>query len=141
FRSASSPTVTLAGSVGGAASSGSWSGGTGTFNPNNTTLTASYTPSAAEISAGTVTLTLTSNDPAGPCGAVTDTMVIAINAPATANAGLDQTACASSPTVTLAGSVGGAASSGSWSGGTGTSNPYNTTLTASYTPSAAETSA
>src|SRR2546426_8069212 len=77
---ASSATVTLAGSVGGAASSGTWSGGSGTFNPNNTTLNATYTPSAAEITAGTVTLTLTSNDPAGPCGVVSDTMVITINA-------------------------------------------------------------
>src|SRR5438034_2297574 len=82
---ASSATVTLAGSVGGAASSGSWSGGSGTFSPNNTTLNATYGPSAAEITAGTVTLTLTSNDPPGPCGAVSDTMVITINAVATAD--------------------------------------------------------
>src|SRR5207244_5943712 len=82
----------------------------------------------AEDRTGTETLTRARNDAAGTCGAVTDTMVITINAPATANAGLDQTACASSPTVTLAGTVGGAASSGSWSGGAGTFTPNNTTL-------------
>jgi hypothetical protein len=138
---ASSPAVTLAGSVGGGASSGTWSGGTGTFNPNATTLTAVYTPSAAEIAAGTVTLTLTTNDPSGPCPAVSDTMTITINSGATANAGADQTVCASSPAVTLAGSVGGGASSGTWSGGTGTFNPNATTLNAVYTPSAAEITA
>jgi gliding motility-associated-like protein len=60
-------TITLAGSVGGSASGGTWSGGTGTYSPNNTTLNAVYTPSAAEYAAGTVTLTLTTNDPTGPC--------------------------------------------------------------------------
>jgi hypothetical protein len=77
---ASSPTVTLAGSVGGGASSGTWSGGGGTFNPNANTLTATYTPSAAEISAGSVTLTLTTNDPTGPCGTASNDMVITITA-------------------------------------------------------------
>jgi hypothetical protein len=61
---ASSPNVTLAGTIVGGATTGTWSGGTGTYNPNNTTLNAIYTPSAAEITAGTVTLTLTSADPA-----------------------------------------------------------------------------
>ena len=138
---ASSPAVTLAGSVGGSATSGTWSGGTGTFNPNATTLNATYTPSAAEIAAGTVTLTLTTNDPAGPCGSANDAMTITINPAATANAGADQSVCATSPNVTLAGSVGGGATSGTWSGGTGTFNPNATTLNAVYTPSAAEIAA
>jgi hypothetical protein len=76
---ASSPAVTLNGSFGGSALSGSWSGGTGTFNPNANTLNATYTPSQAEINAGSVTLTLTTNDPAGSCGPATDTMTITIN--------------------------------------------------------------
>lgn len=136
----SSSTVTLAGSVGGSASSGSWSGGGGTYSPNANTLTATYTPSAAEITAGTVTLTLTTNDPAGPCTAVTDQVVITINPAATANANSDQTICAGS-TVTLAGSVGGGASSGTWSAGSGTFSPNATTLNATFTPSAAQISA
>jgi hypothetical protein len=37
-----------------------WSGGLGSFSPNNATLNATYTPTAAEIAAGTLTLTLTS---------------------------------------------------------------------------------
>src|SRR5207244_11685678 len=65
----SSPQVQIAGAIGGGASSGTWSGGTGTFNPDASTPNATYTPSAAEIAAGSVTLTLTTDDPAGPCGA------------------------------------------------------------------------
>ena len=76
---ASDPDVTLNGSISGAALSGTWSGGTGTFNPNANTLNATYTPSAAEIAASSVTLTLTTNDPAGSCGPANDTMTITIN--------------------------------------------------------------
>jgi hypothetical protein len=139
---ASNPDVTLAGSVGGGAFSGTWSGGAGTFSPDNTTLNAVYTPSAYEISAGTVTLTLTTDDPTGPCGGVSDQVTITINQVATVNANADQTVCASSPAVTLAGAVAGAAISGTWSSsGTGTFSPNNTTLNAVYTPSAAEITA
>ena len=76
---ASNPAVTLNGSISGSALNASWSGGTGTFTPNANTLNATYTPSAAEITAGTVTLTLTTNDPAGSCGPASDTMTIKIN--------------------------------------------------------------
>ncbi|MFV8326133.1 PKD-like domain-containing protein [Flavobacterium sp. ZS1P14] len=138
---ASSPVVTLAGAISGAATSGTWSGGSGTFNPNNTTLNATYTPTAAEITAGTVTLTLTTNDPAGPCPTAADQMVITINPSAVANANVDQTVCASSPTTTLAGTVSGAATSGSWSGGAGTFSPNNTSLNATYTPTVGEITA
>ncbi len=138
---ADAPNITLAGSVGGVASSGTWTGGAGTFNPNATTLNAVYTPSAAEITAGTVTLTLTTDDPAGPCGAVSDTMTIIIDEVATVDPGVDQTVCSDAPDVTLAGSIGGGASSGTWSGGAGTFNPNATTLNAVYTPTAAEITA
>jgi hypothetical protein len=133
--------VTLTGSVAGGASAGTWSGGTGTFNPNASTLNATYTPSAAEITAGTVTLTLTTNDPAGPCFAVSDQVQITIKPGASANAGADLAVCASNPTVTLSGSVGGGASNGHWGGGSGTYSPDSTALNAAYTPSAAEIAA
>jgi hypothetical protein len=135
-------TVTLAGSVGGGASSGTWStSGTGSFDSSASTLNAVYTPSAADVTAGTVTLTLTTNDPEGACPAVQDGMIVTINPPATANANVDQTICAGS-TVTLAGSVGGGASSGTWStSGTGSFDPSAITLNAVYTPSAADVTA
>ncbi|HPS17053.1 MAG TPA: choice-of-anchor L domain-containing protein, partial [Bacteroidales bacterium] len=133
-------TVTLAGTIGGAATSATWSGGTGSFNPNANTLNAVYTPSTAEANAGTVTLTLTTNDPSGPCTALSDNMTITINPIPTVEASANQTICAGY-TVTLAGSVGGAASSGTWSGGTGNFNPNASTLNAIYTPSTAEINA
>ncbi|MBI4750660.1 MAG: hypothetical protein HY774_19415, partial [Acidobacteria bacterium] len=135
---ASSPAVTLAGVVGGSASNGTWSGGAGMFAPNATTLNATYTLSAGEVSAGMVTLTLTTNDPAGPCGPVSDTVTITVAPVATANAGPDQSVCESSPVATLAGVVGGSASTGTWSGGSGTFSPNNTTLNATYMLSAGE---
>lgn len=58
--------VVLAGSVGGSATGGTWSGGTGTFSPNANTLNAAYTPSAADTVGGSVTLTLTSTG-SGSC--------------------------------------------------------------------------
>lgn len=132
--------VALTGSLGGAATAATWSGGAGTYNPNNTSLNCTYSPSAAEITAGTVTLTLTTNDPNGPCPAVSDQTIITINPEATVSAGPDQTICIGN-TVTLAGSIGGAAVSGTWSGGTGTYSPNNSTLNAVYTPSTAEATA
>lgn len=138
---ASSPSVGLSGAVGNGAASASWVGGTGSFLPNRNTLNATYTPSAAEITAGSVTLTLTTNDPAGPCGSVSDQMVITINPAATANAGPDQSVCSGNPTVILNGSFGGSASGASWVGGTGTFAPNRNTLNATYTPSAGEISA
>src|SRR5262249_29117580 len=132
--------VALNGTVTGGATTGTWSGGAGTFTPNNTTLNATYTPTAAEITAGSVTLTLTSADPAGPCAAVSDQMVINIRKAATVDAGADQSVCSGNP-VPLSGTIGGGATSATWSGGTGTFNPNNTTLNATYTPSAAEITA
>ena len=86
---ASSPAVTLAGSFSGSATSASWSGGAGTFNPDANTLGATYTPSAAEIAAGSVALTLTTNDPVGSCDADTDQMTITINANPSVDIGLE----------------------------------------------------
>ncbi len=76
--------VVLAGSIGGSATSATWTGGTGTFNPNNTTLNATYTPSQAERDANSVTLILRTNDPDGICPAATDDITIAIGTKPTA---------------------------------------------------------
>src|SRR5574343_33869 len=120
--------ITLAGSVGGSATTGTWSAPSGTFS-NASSLTSTYTPT---ITSGTVTLTLTSNDPAGPCPAVTDIMVVTVNPVATANANVDQAVCAGG-TVTLAGAVGGSATSGTWSAPSGTFSNASS-LTSTYTP-------
>ena len=135
---ANNPAATLSGSVT-IATGGIWSGGSGTYNPNNITLNAVYTPSAAEIVAGTVTLTLTTTGN-GLCTAVSDQVTITITPAPTANAGLDQTKCANNAVTTLAGSYT-VATGGIWSGGLGNYNPDNTTMNATYTPTAGEITA
>ncbi|MFI5161763.1 MAG: PKD-like domain-containing protein [Sphingobacteriales bacterium] len=80
--------VNLAGTISGGATTGTWSGGTGSFsNPNS--LNTVYTPGASETSA---TLTLTSADPAGPCSpafqSVTITFVPIPAAPTAAGAAI-----------------------------------------------------
>lgn len=77
-------TVNLAGSSGGSASSVSWSNGDGSFS-NSNSATSTYTPSASEVTAGSVVLTLTTNDPAGPCPAASDVMTIVISSSPSAN--------------------------------------------------------
>lgn len=69
-------TVTLAGTLGGAATSAVWSAPSGSFG-NANSLTSTYMPS---ITSGSVMLTLTTDDPAGVCPAATSTVVITINA-------------------------------------------------------------
>lgn len=117
--------ISLAGSVGGSATSGIWSASSGTFS-NTASLTSTYTPS---ITSGTVTLTLTTNDPAGPCPLVTSTVVITINPLPIVNAGLDQTICpATSVTLSATG-----APNYTWSGGITNGVAFTPAATATYT--------
>ncbi|MBX2984113.1 MAG: gliding motility-associated C-terminal domain-containing protein [Flavobacteriales bacterium] len=137
-RCANNPNVVLNGSVT-IATGGVWSGGAGSFTPNNTALNATYVPTAAEISAGILTLTLTTTGN-NNCSAVTDTKAINFTPAPTVDAGPNGTVCANASAITLAGTMNGATGA-TWSGGTGTYNPNNTTLNAVYTPSAAERTA
>jgi hypothetical protein len=125
----SNGSITLAGSIGGGATSSTWTAPSGTFS-DASSLTTTYTPS---ITSGTVTLTLTTDDPAGPCVAAVSTVVITVNAAATANAGTPQTVC-SNGTITLAGSIGGGATSSTWTASSGTFSDASS-LTTTYTPS------
>jgi gliding motility-associated-like protein len=127
----------LNGTVSGGASKAAWTGGAGVFTPDRNALDASYTPTAAEETAGTVSLTLESEDPAGPCVMASKTLVITIIPAVTADAGPDQLICIGG-TVKLAGASGGPSTGSSWSGGTGTYAPANTDPLAVYTPSIAE---
>lgn len=103
----------LSGSVGGGASSGSWTtSGDGTFG-NASLLSTTYTPGSADKLAGTVTLTLTSNDPVGPCGTAMSSLILTIDAEASAVAGADQTIC-ENQSASILGSIGGSASSSTW---------------------------
>lgn len=129
--------VVLSGVTGGGATSGTWSGGGGTYMPDNNTANAVYTPGAGEIEAGTVSLFYTTDDPPGPCPSLNDNVIITLKPSPTSNAGVEQFVCEGSD-VTLAGTIGGSATIGTWSGGTGTFYPDNTSLNATYIPSAAE---
>jgi gliding motility-associated-like protein len=133
-------TATLKGSVGGGSTSGSWSGGAGSYTPNNTTPVVTYTPTKAEEVSGKVVLTFTSNDPPGPCAAVADTVSVTIHQRTTANAGDAKFICEGA-TIKLSGTVGGGANMGTWSGGQGTYTPDNSDLKAVYKPSPAEIAA
>ena len=131
-------TVTLAGSSSNGASVQWTTSGTGSFD-DATTLNAIYTPSAADITAGTVTLTLTATGMAPCTGTASDGVLITIQATPTAAAGDDQKICAGS-TVTLAGSSSNGASVQWTTSGTGSFDDA-TTLNAIYTPSAADITA
>lgn len=64
---------------------GTWTtSGTGSFNPNNSTLNAGYIPSSADTSAGSVVLILTSTNNGG-CNAVIDTVTVTYQAKPIAN--------------------------------------------------------
>ncbi|MCZ4408792.1 PKD domain-containing protein, partial [Cryomorphaceae bacterium 1068] len=121
------------------ATGGSWSGGAGSYSPNANTLNAVYSPTAAEIAAGSVTLTLTTTGN-GDCLPVSDDVEISFSPAPSANAGLDRTVCANAADVTLSGNVN-IATGGTWSGGAGTFTPDANTLGAIYSPTAAEIAA
>jgi len=127
---AGSATAGVGGTVGGSVTGGAWSStGTGNFAPNPTTLNATYTPSAADITAGTLTLTLSTTGQLSPCTPATAQVVVTINPAAAAIAGPNQTICAGSATTGLGGTVGGGATGGTWtSSGSGNFAPNETAL-------------
>ncbi len=114
--------------------------GTGTLT-NATSLTnCTYTPSAADIAAGTVTLTLTANPNAG-CSSVLDTKTIIITTAPSANAGTNILTCA---TVTGALAITAGATATNMSGiqwtsnGTGTFTNDNSLTLCTYEPSSGD---
>lgn len=125
--------VFLAGSFNYPATRSTWSAPSGTFS-NPTSLTSAYTPS---ISSGTVTLYLTTDDPdgSGPCNAAWSTTTITVRSDLApiATAGPSQYLC--EPTlIQLAGSIGGGATSCTWSSASGSFSNINSP-TSTYTPS------
>ncbi len=129
----SGSTYALSGTIGGGAISSTWTtSGTGTFNDSSNVSTP-YTPSASDITAGTVNLTLTSNDPPGTCPAGVDAMVLTIDLAPVVTAGVDTSICTGN-TYTLSGTRGEGATSSTWTtSGDGTFDfPLN--VNAVYTP-------
>jgi len=134
--------ILLFGIIGGGATSSIWtSTGSGSFD-DNTSPNAIYTPSPADITAGSVILTLITNDPdgAGPCSVQSSSITVTINQAAVVNAGPDQTIC-EGENVSLAGSISGLAINPTWvSMGSGLfDDPAS--LNAIYFPDAADIAA
>ncbi|MDA3944045.1 MAG: PKD domain-containing protein [Bacteroidetes bacterium] len=111
------------------------SSGTGVLT-NSNTLNPTYTPSANDISLGSVSLTLTVIGEAN-CADAVDQMVLSIIASPEADAGNDETICAGE-TLTISTASATNYATLSWSAsGTGTLSGANS-LTPSYNPSAAD---
>jgi large repetitive protein len=90
------PAVNLNGSLQ-TATAAIWNGGTGTYNPNNATLNANYTPSASEIANGFAELILETTANQG-CPPGYDTIHITIVQPPTPSINGSLVACANSST-------------------------------------------
>jgi len=76
--------IDLSGLVSGPTTTGVWSGGLGSYTPNDSLLTATYAATGAEITAGSLLLTLTSTNN-GNCAAESDEVEIDFVAPPFAN--------------------------------------------------------
>ena len=120
---------------GGSTTSVTWSGGSGIFSPNNTTLNTTYIPTSAEIGT-TFTLTITTNA-IGPCVAVSDQVDITINQVPIVNAGTDKLICEGDAIAMSDATIGGSTSTVTWSGGLGTWDNVNL-LSATYSPAVSE---
>ncbi len=135
------PLVTLSGSVSGVTSTGKWtSSGTGVFAPDNLTLNATYNPSPADLLAGSIWLTLQSTSN-GNCVPEFDSLIVVFTDSPIVDAGTNTLTCTNDAAIELNGSISGATTTGSWSGGAGTYSTDNTDLNATYTPTAGEISA
>jgi gliding motility-associated-like protein len=105
---AASPTVNLSGTVSNA-TGGVWTGGSGAYNPGNTFLNTLYTPTSAEILAGSVTLTLTSSGAGGGCTNSTDQVTINFSDSIKVNIPSASLGCNNSSTTLTANVTGGTA--------------------------------
>lgn len=136
---ADNPQVSLNGTVT-VANGGIWTGGTGSFNPDNTTLSTIYTATADNITNGFVTLTLTSTGN-GDCNPVDDNITISITPAPTVNAGPNQSVCGATTTINLNGSVT-VANGARWTtNGSGSFSPNDSTLNAQYISNPADKTA
>jgi gliding motility-associated-like protein len=116
-----------------------WTGGSGTYaNINNDTTL--YSPSLNDVNLGVINLTLTMNGTTN-CPSISDDVLLTIELGATAEAGNDVSVCdGGGAPVVLNGSIGGLATTGTWStNGTG-SFGNALALSTVYTPSAADIS-
>lgn len=99
---------TLGGTIGGGATSATWSSsGTGTFNNSGVFGSATtYTPSGADITAGSVVITLTTDNPGGSCTPAVSNLTLTIKPLATASISGTTTICSGTgTTITFTGTA------------------------------------
>jgi gliding motility-associated-like protein len=101
---AAGSTVTLAGSISGGITTGTWSAGTGSFTNATSPSGATYIPAPGATSA---TLTLTSDDPPGVCGLKSATVTITFATTPAAPTAPGVTICAGNPAFLTATAPGG----------------------------------
>ena len=123
----------MGGSVGGGATGGTWSGGAGSWTNATDVANATYTAGASE---GSITLTLTTSG--GSCGSVTDTKNISVNQIQQLVLEVDYSDMPGATSAAMGGSVGGAATGGTWSGGAGSWTNATDVANATYTAGASE---
>ncbi|MCF8268800.1 MAG: hypothetical protein K9I25_02450, partial [Crocinitomicaceae bacterium] len=135
--------VPLNGTVTGGVVTGYWTANVagGTFSlpgfggANTGALNAVYSPPPGY--SGNIILTLTSGQPAAPCQAVSATTTLVFNPVATASAGAYPNGACMNGTLALNGSIGGAASSATWTSNVGGSfSPNANALNATWAPPA-----
>ncbi len=131
-------TIGLNASVSGSTLNPTWTtnNGTGLFLPSNQTVTPIYQVSASDYSLSTINFTVTL-PPTGPCASVSDVMQLTVRPKPLAIAPADFTVCANAGLISLNGSIGGSASTGTWTtlNGTGAFNPPPAPPVSSYTMS------
>ncbi|BDD14673.1 hypothetical protein MATR_14980 [Marivirga tractuosa] len=138
-------TIALSGDFSGSASSASWSengnGSLTNISTSGNTVTADYTPTAADIG-NTVTFTLTTNNPANTCNAVSQTVDFIIDAPAQATVTTTTAQICETQTLDLIATIAGGATSGNWSitggntiGAIGATTDNSGNWTATFSPS------
>jgi gliding motility-associated-like protein len=133
--------VPLSGTVTGGVLTGYWTANVagGTFNPigsggaNSGALISAYTPPSGY--SGNIVLTLTSGQPPAPCPVVTAQTTITFNPVATVSTGAYPNGACMNGTLALNGSIGGAASSATWTSSVGGAfTPNANALNATWAP-------
>lgn len=141
-------TIPLNATLGGSATSATWTivSGNGTLSPTTiagANATATYTVDPSDVGA-TVTFRVTTNDPdgAGPCTFASDEVTVTVNRSAVVIVPADYSVCEPA-SINLTGTLGGSATAGAWSiiSGAGTlsvSSVTGTDVTATYIPDPSE---
>jgi len=133
----SDESIQLDGFASGGSSTGIWtSNGSGTFD-DATLGDATYTPSAADFSAGNVELTFTTTNN-GSCDAGEDSMILSLYTVPSASAGADQVVCGAIEELTFDGSFNNAEGIAWSTTGTGSFTTAIDQLGVAYLPSEAD---